>query len=91
MSDTDPRDPPRIAGVAGLRLDLVVNQLVAGALTTGVVAVLSDGTPGRPLIDVDDMALAIDWALQEQGSLTGDLRWSEGVLRTGPRADGAST
>jgi UDP-glucose 4-epimerase len=46
-----------------LRLDLVLNDFVACALATGRITVLSDGTPWRPLIDVRDMARAIDWAL----------------------------
>jgi UDP-glucose 4-epimerase len=45
-----------------LRLDLVLNDFVACALSTGRIDVLSDGTPWRPLIDVADMARAIDWA-----------------------------
>ena len=56
-----------------LRLDLVLNDFVAAALTTGAIAVLSDGTPWRPLIDVSDMALAIEWALtrtQDAGGST---------------------
>jgi UDP-glucose 4-epimerase len=46
-----------------LRLDLVLNDFVAAALTTGKVTVLSDGSPWRPLIDVADMARAIEWAI----------------------------
>lgn len=46
-----------------LRLDLVLNDFVAGALATGEISVLSDGTPWRPLIDVSDMARAIEWAI----------------------------
>ena len=45
-----------------LRLDLVLNDFVACALSRGQISVLSDGTPWRPLIDVADMARAIDWA-----------------------------
>ena len=45
-----------------LRLDLVLNDFVACALTAGRITVLSDGSPWRPLIDVRDMARAIDWA-----------------------------
>jgi nucleoside-diphosphate-sugar epimerase len=45
-----------------LRLDLVLNDFVACALTSGQITVLSDGTPWRPLIDVRDMARAIEWA-----------------------------
>jgi len=46
-----------------LRLDLVVNDFVAAAVTTGKITILSDGTPWRPLIHVKDMARAIDWAM----------------------------
>ncbi len=46
-----------------LRLDLVLNDFVACAVTSGEISVLSDGTPWRPLIDVKDMARAIEWAL----------------------------
>jgi nucleoside-diphosphate-sugar epimerase len=45
-----------------LRLDLVLNDFVACALASRKIAVLSDGTPWRPLIDVRDMARAIEWA-----------------------------
>lgn len=46
-----------------LRLDLVLNDFVASALATSEITVLSDGTPWRPLIDVTDMARAIEWAI----------------------------
>jgi nucleoside-diphosphate-sugar epimerase len=45
-----------------LRLDLVLNDFVAGAVASKKVTVLSDGTPWRPLIHIEDMARAIDWA-----------------------------
>jgi nucleoside-diphosphate-sugar epimerase len=40
------------------RLDVVVNNLVAAALLTGVVKVMSDGTPWRPLVHAQDIAAA---------------------------------
>jgi len=46
-----------------LRLDLVLNDFVASAVASGRIVVLSDGTPWRPLIDLRDMARAIEWAL----------------------------
>jgi nucleoside-diphosphate-sugar epimerase len=46
-----------------LRLDLVLNDFVACALTTGKIVVLSDGTPWRPLIHVKDMSRAMEWGL----------------------------
>ncbi|MBV8245148.1 MAG: NAD(P)-dependent oxidoreductase [Candidatus Eremiobacteraeota bacterium] len=49
------------------RLDLVVNNLVASALTNGVIALESDGTPWRPLVHVEDMCQAILLALEGKG------------------------
>jgi nucleoside-diphosphate-sugar epimerase len=46
-----------------LRLDLVLNDFVASALLTNKIEILSDGTPYRPLINVNDMARAINWAI----------------------------
>jgi len=46
-----------------LRLDLVLNDFVASAVALGRIDILSDGTSWRPLIAVDDMAAAIEWAL----------------------------
>jgi nucleoside-diphosphate-sugar epimerase len=46
-----------------LRLDLVLNDFVACAIASGEITVLSDGTPWRPLIDVEDMARAISWGI----------------------------
>jgi nucleoside-diphosphate-sugar epimerase len=45
-----------------LRLDLVLNDFVASAISNGKINILSDGKPWRPLIDVNDMARALDWA-----------------------------
>jgi nucleoside-diphosphate-sugar epimerase len=55
-----------------LRLDLVLNDFVASALTTGKVQILSDGTPWRPLIDVHDMARAFEWAITRSA---GEMRF----------------
>lgn len=41
-----------------LRIDLVVNNLLACALTKGDIRVMSDGTPWRPLIHCKDIARA---------------------------------
>jgi nucleoside-diphosphate-sugar epimerase len=41
-----------------LRADLVVNNLVGYAHTTGEVLIKSDGTPWRPLVHVEDVAAA---------------------------------
>jgi nucleoside-diphosphate-sugar epimerase len=38
-----------------LRLDLVLNNLVGWGLTTGAIVLLSDGTPWRPIVHVEDI------------------------------------
>jgi len=56
-----------------LRLDLVLNDFVASALTTGRIEILSDGTPWRPLIDVQDMVRAIQWAVERDDDQGGNF------------------
>ncbi len=41
-----------------LRIDLVVNNLVGWAMTTGQIRIMSDGTPWRPLVHAEDIARA---------------------------------
>jgi len=63
---------PRFATACGwtnrLRLDLVLNDFVAGALVNKHISILSDGTPWRPMINTKDMARAIDWAVSRKAS-----------------------
>jgi nucleoside-diphosphate-sugar epimerase len=47
-----------------LRVDVVVNNLVGYAHTTGEVLIQSDGTPWRPLVHVEDIAAAFLSVLQ---------------------------
>jgi nucleoside-diphosphate-sugar epimerase len=47
-----------------LRVDLVLNNLVGWAYTTGRVKIMSDGTPWRPLVHVEDIAGATLAALE---------------------------
>lgn len=56
-----------------LRLDLVLNDFVASAVATGTIKILSDGTPWRPLIDVKDMARAMEWAIVRPAAAGGDF------------------
>jgi nucleoside-diphosphate-sugar epimerase len=42
-----------------LRLDIVLNDLVASAMLTGKVYIKSDGTPWRPIIHIRDIVAAI--------------------------------
>jgi nucleoside-diphosphate-sugar epimerase len=41
-----------------LRLDIVLNDFVASALTTGKIVIKSDGTPWRPIIHIRDIVAA---------------------------------
>ena len=71
-----------------LRLDLVLNDFVAGALANKEISILSDGTPWRPMINTKDMARAIDWGLSrkaENGGKflavnTGSNTWNVRIL-----------
>jgi nucleoside-diphosphate-sugar epimerase len=56
-----------------LRLDLVLNDFVAGAIASKVIDILSDGSPWRPLIHVRDMARAIAWAAQRKADQGGSF------------------
>ena len=56
-----------------LRLDLVLNDFVAGAVSSKEITILSDGTPWRPLINVRDMSRAIIWAHERKPSNGGNF------------------
>ena len=56
-----------------LRLDLVLNDFVAGAIAVKKINILSDGSPWRPLINIKDMARAIDWAIGRSPASGGDF------------------
>jgi nucleoside-diphosphate-sugar epimerase len=47
-----------------LRLDIVLNDLVARAFTTGQVLIKSDGTPWRPIVHIEDIISAAICALE---------------------------
>ncbi|GAC1688208.1 MAG: NAD(P)-dependent oxidoreductase [Terriglobales bacterium] len=47
-----------------LRLDIVLNDLVAAAVTTGSVYIKSDGTPWRPIIHIRDIIAGVVAALE---------------------------
>ncbi len=49
---------------ARLRGDLVVNNLVGYALTTGQILIKSDGMPWRPLVHIEDISRAFVAALE---------------------------
>lgn len=55
------------------RLDLVLNDFVASALINKEITILSDGTPWRPMINIKDMARAIEWGILRDSSLGGNF------------------
>jgi nucleoside-diphosphate-sugar epimerase len=46
-----------------LRMDLVLNEFVADAYTTGRIVIRSDGTPWRPMVHIEDISHAFLAAL----------------------------
>jgi nucleoside-diphosphate-sugar epimerase len=46
-----------------LRLDVVLNNLVACAVTTGLIVLQSDGSPWRPIVHIEDIGRAFIAAL----------------------------
>jgi nucleoside-diphosphate-sugar epimerase len=52
-----------------LRLDIVVNNLTAVAMTTGQVRLESDGSPWRPLVHVEDISRAFLAVLEARREL----------------------
>lgn len=47
-----------------LRFDIVLNNLVAWAVTRGVILLKSDGTPWRPIVHIEDISRAFIAALE---------------------------
>ena len=62
-----------------LRVDVVVNNLVGYAHTTGEVLIQSDGTPWRPLVHVDDISSAFISVLQAPRELVHDEAFNVGA------------
>ncbi len=56
-----------------LRLDLVLNDFVAGALVSKEISILSDGTPWRPMINTKDMARAFEWGIVRENKQGGNF------------------
>jgi nucleoside-diphosphate-sugar epimerase len=62
-----------------LRLDLVLNNLVGWAMTTGKVTLLSDGTPWRPIVHIEDISRAFIAALRARREVVHDQAFNVGV------------
>lgn len=62
-----------------LRVDVVVNNLVGYAYTTGEILIQSDGTPWRPLVHVEDISRAFLAALDAPRELVHDQAFNVGA------------
>jgi nucleoside-diphosphate-sugar epimerase len=62
-----------------IRFDLVVNNLVAWAFTTGEVFLKSDGSPWRPIVHVEDIALAYAVTLEADRALVHNRAFNVGA------------
>src|SRR4051794_7399999 len=64
-----------------LRADIVLNNLVGHAYLSGVVLVMSDGTPWRPLVHAQDIAKAFAAALVAPKGAVHDKAFNIGTER----------
>jgi nucleoside-diphosphate-sugar epimerase len=64
---------------ARLRGDLVVNNLVGYAFTTGEVLIKSDGMPWRPLVHIEDIARAFVAVLEAPRELVHNEAFNVGI------------
>lgn len=62
-----------------LRADIVLNNLVGYAVLTGVVKVLSDGTPWRPLVHARDISSAFQAVLTADRDVVHDEAFNVGM------------
>jgi nucleoside-diphosphate-sugar epimerase len=61
-----------------LRFDLVLNNLVAWAFTTGQVYIKSDGTPWRPIVHIEDISRAFIAVLKAPREVTHNQAFNVG-------------
>ncbi len=62
-----------------LRCDIVFNNLVACAYTTGKIEILSDGSPWRPVIHVRDLCLAFIAGLEAPKKIINGRAYNVGI------------
>lgn len=62
-----------------MRVDLLLNNLVGWAFTTGKVRILSDGTPWRPIVHIEDISRAFAALLAAPRDVVHDQAFNVGV------------
>ncbi len=62
------------------RSDIVLNNFAVSAVSRGVIEVKSDGTPWRPVVDIEDVCMTVEEALKHLQTLPQYV-----VINLGPR------
>jgi nucleoside-diphosphate-sugar epimerase len=68
-----------------IRFDLVLNNLVAWAFTTGKIMMKSDGTPWRPIVHIEDIARAFIAVLDAPRYQVHDEAFNVGITQENHR------
>ena len=63
-----------------LRCDIVFNNLVACAYTTGKIEIMSDGSPWRPIVHIKDVCSAFIAGIEAPASIISGRAFNVGVL-----------
>ena len=72
--------PSTVFGVSPrLRCDIVYNSFVACAYTTGKIEILSDGSPFRPVIHIQDLCNALISGIEAPKELVGGQSFNVGI------------
>lgn len=72
--------PSTVFGVSPrLRCDIVFNNLVACAYTTGKIEILSDGSPWRPVVHVSDVCQAFIAGIEAPSDLVNGKSFNVGI------------
>ena len=73
--------PSTVFGVSPrLRCDIVFNNLVACAYTTGKIEIKSDGTPWRPVVHIRDVSTAFIAGLEAPADMISGRSFNIGIL-----------
>jgi len=79
FSPTFPRNATAYGVSPCLRFDLVLNNLVAWAFTTGRVHIKSDGTPWRPIVHIEDISRAFITILHAPREIVHNQAFNVGI------------
>ena len=62
------------------RCDIVYNNLISCAFTTGIIEIFSDGTPCRPIVHIEDVCSALKSGLMAPKELINGQSFNVGIL-----------